>query len=55
MKFNIYYETDRNHLIASNVSKEDTIKYLKSLTYAEKTHIYLEPIPENKLEDEWER
>ena len=55
MKFNIYYETAKKNLIKSNISKEDTILYLKSLTAAEKSHIYLEPIKEHKIEEEEER
>jgi len=46
MKFDIYYLTDKKNLLRKGVSKEDTIKYLKSLTFAQRTHIYLEPIKE---------
>ena len=47
MKFDIYYNTDKKHLIKSNVSKEDAIRYLKSLTLQQKTQVFLEPVIEN--------
>lgn len=52
MRFNIYYRTDRLKPLKMNVSKEDTIKFLKTLTVAEKSHIMLEEIRERDKERE---
>lgn len=52
MKYDIYYMTDRKRLLRGNVSKEDTIKFLNSLTYAEKTHIHIEECVEREEEEE---
>lgn len=51
-KYDIYYMTDRKRLLRGNVSKEDTIKFLNSLTYAEKTHIHIVEVPEREEEEE---
>ena len=51
MRFNIYYMTDRLKLLKENVLKEDTIKFLKTLTVAEKSHIRLEEVKEREEEE----
>lgn len=52
MKFNIYYQTDRLKPLKMNVSKEDTIKFLKTLSVAEKSHIMLEEVKDKEREEE---
>ena len=52
MRFNIYYRTDRLKPLKMNVSKEDTIKFLKTLSVAEKSHIMLEEIKNKEREEE---
>lgn len=54
MRFNIYYQTDRLKPLKMNVSKEDTIKFLKTLSVAEKAHIMLEEVKEYRKEREEE-
>lgn len=52
MKYNIYYTTDREHLLKRNITKEEAREYLKGLTMAEKTHIHIEECIERKGEEE---
>ena len=54
MKFNIYYDTDKKYLIKANVTQENTRRYLKTLSVAEKTHIFLEPVNEKYIEEDEE-
>lgn len=51
LRFNIYYRTDRLKPLKMNVSKEDTIKFLKTLSVAEKSHIMLEEVKEREEEE----
>lgn len=55
MRFNIYYRTDRLKPLKMNVSKEDTIRFLKTLSVAEKSHIMLEEIKEREEEERWQK
>ena len=50
-KFNIYYRTDRPRLLKENITKEDAIKFLKTLTAAEKSHLLIEEIKEKEEEE----
>ena len=52
MKYNIYYITDRKHILRTNITKEETREYLKKLSFAEKTHIHIEEVPEREEEEE---
>lgn len=52
MKYNIYYITDRKQTLRRNITLEEAREYLKSLTYAEKTHIHIEECIEREEEDE---
>lgn len=52
MRFNIYYRTDRLKPLKMNVSKEDTIRFLKTLSVAEKSHIMLEEVKDKEREEE---
>lgn len=52
MRFNIYYRTDKLKPLKMNVSKEDTIRFLKTLSVAEKSHIMLEEVKDKEREEE---
>ena len=43
-RFNIYYMTDKKQVLRRDISKEEAIEYLKSLTHAEKAHTVVEKI-----------